>query len=109
MDSLADDEAQRSRLLSIADQIERACRQLTQEHDDFIEQFEVTAGDRQADSPSLQALVEGFEQRRTAERNRVLELQDELRVELTKDDWAMAVDALNQTGGAIKRPKVGTA
>lgn len=106
LDEIATDADQQERLIAIAGQIETACRALTNEHDAFVEQFEGDARLRDTNSSALEQVVEGFAERRTKHRNQLLVLQDELRGELTEQEWSTAVEALNQTQEAYTRPKV---
>ena len=108
LDEIATDTDQQERLIAIAGQIETACRALTNEHDAFVEQFEGDARLSDTSSSALEQVVEGFAERRTEHRNQLLGLQDELRAELTEQEWAMALTALNQTQEAYTRPKVGS-
>ena len=108
LDEIASDADQQERLIAIAGQIEQACRALTDEHDTFVAQFEGEARRRDTSSSDLEAVVAGFAERRTKHRNELLGLQDELRAELTEQEWTMAVEALNQTQEAYTRPKVGS-
>jgi hypothetical protein len=108
LDELATDADQQERLVAIAGQIETACRALTDEHDAFVEQFEGDARQRDTSSSALEQVVEGFAERRTEHRNQLLGLQDDLRAELTEQEWTMAVEALNQTREAYTRPTVGS-
>ena len=108
LDEIATDADQQERLVSIAEQIEAACRALTDEHDAFVEQFEGEARQRDTSSSDLEQVVEKFAADRTEQRNRVLALQEDLRAELTKQEWTVAVEALNQTQEAYARPKIGS-
>ena len=108
LDEIATDKDQQARLIAIAGQIETACQALTNEHDAFVEQFEGDARMRDTSSSVLEQIVEGFAERRTEHRNQLILLQDELRAELTEQEWAMALTALNQTQEAYTRPKVGS-
>ena len=108
LDEIAANPDQQERLIAIAGQIETACRALINEHDAFVEQFEGDARLRDTSSSVLEQVVEGFAERRTEHRNQLLVLQDELRAELTAQEWTTAVKALNQTQDAYTRPKVGS-
>jgi len=108
LDEIAADADQQEHLIAIAGQIETACRALTDEHDAFVEQFEGDARQRDVSSSALEQVVEGFAERRTEHRNQLLVLQDELRAELTEQEWTLAVEALNHTQEAYTRPKVGS-
>ena len=107
LDEIATDADQQERLIAVVGQIETACRALTDEHDTFVEQFEGEARQRDTSSSDLEAVVAGFAERRTKHRNELLGLQDELRAELTAQEWTIALEALNQTPEAYTRPKVG--
>ncbi len=108
LDEIATDADRQDRLALLAEQIEKACRALTDEHDAFVEQFEGDARQRDTSSSDLEQVVEGFAERRTEHRNQLLVLQDELRAELTEQEWPMALEALNQTQEAYTRPRVGS-
>jgi hypothetical protein len=108
IDSFAGDADQQARLISIAERIEKSCRDLTSEHDAFIEQFEAEAQRRDTSASVLDEIVEGFGQRRTVERDQLLRIQDELRAELTEQEWTTAVEALDQTRESYTRPKIGS-
>jgi len=105
LDAIATDAGQERQLLAIAEQIETACRDLIDEYDAFIEQFEGHARQRDTGSSALQQVVDGFAVERTKQRNHLLELQDELRSELTEQEWSMVVEALNQTQDGDTRPE----
>lgn len=108
LDSLAGDTEQQARLISIAERIERTSRDLIIEHDDFLEQFEGAARKRETESATLATIVAGFDKRRARQRNDLLQIQDELRAELTEQEWALAIEALNRKTEAIKRPQIGS-
>jgi hypothetical protein len=108
IDSFSADTDQQARLISIAERIEKSCRDLTYEHDTFINLFEAEAQQREISSTVLDEIVEGFGQRRTVERDQLLRIQDELRAELTEQEWKTAVEALDQTREAYTRPKIGS-
>jgi chromosome segregation ATPase len=106
LDNLTEDEVRQSRLASIARRIENRCQELTQEHDEFRDRFDSLSRNRDTTSAELVEVVEGFAARRTTQRNELFRLQDELRRELTEEEWDLAVDALAQTQEAYTRPKV---
>jgi len=108
LDNLTDDEVRQSRLASIARRIENRCQELTQEHEEFRDRFHSLSRNRDTTSAELDKVVEGFSARRTKQRHELFLIQDELRKELTEEEWALAVQALNQTQEAYSRPKVGS-
>jgi septal ring factor EnvC (AmiA/AmiB activator) len=108
LDGIARDDSQQDRLVSIAQRIEKYCRELTREHNEFREQFDALSRKRDTTSSELDELAEGFAARRTVERNDLLRMQDELRAELTEAEWIKAVEALNQTQEAYARPTIGS-
>ena len=59
--------------------------------------------------PKLSSLAESFTSRRTRQRDELFRLQDELRRELTEDEWTLAAKALSASQNAYARPKVGGA
>ena len=107
-DIAEDDDVRQSRLASIGRRIENRCRELTQEHDEFREQFHTLSRNRDTASADLSEVVGGFTARRTQQRNELLRMQDELRNELTEKEWALAVEPLNETQEAYTRPTVGS-
>ena len=107
LDKLTEDEVRQSRLASIARRIENRCQELTQEHDEFRDRFDLLSRNRDTTSADLVEVVEGFAARRKTQRNELFRLQDELRRELTEEEWDLAVDALAQTQEANTRPRVG--
>ena len=108
LDDLTDDEVRQSRLASIARRIENRCRELTEEHEEFRDRFHSLSRKRNTTTAELDEVVESFAARRTKQRNELFVLQDELRRELTEEEWALAVEALNQTQEAYSRPNVGS-
>ena len=108
LDDIAEDDVRQGRLASIARRIENRCRELTQEHDEFREQFHTLSRNRDTASADLSEVVDGFTARRTQQRNELLRMQDELRNELTEKEWALALESLNETQEAYTRPTVGS-
>ena len=107
LDGIAEDDKQQAQLASIARRIDNRCRELTQEHDEFRERFDALSRQRKTDSADLYALTDDFVRRRTQQRNELLSLQDELRRELTEDEWILAAEALTAKQAAYARPSVG--
>jgi hypothetical protein len=108
LDGLTRDEVRKSRLATIARQIENRCRELIQEQQEIQERFDSLSRMLSATSSDLVEAVDGFSVRRTQHRNDLLRLQDELRNELTEKEWALAVQALNETQEAYSPPKMGS-
>jgi len=106
LDDIADGELQEARLASIARRIENRSREFIEEHDEFRAMFDAVSRDRDTTDAQLEDLVGDFARRRTAHRNQLFQLQDELRAELTADEWTEAVEALTQTKQALARPPV---
>jgi hypothetical protein len=109
LEGIAKDDEQQTELASIARRIEYRCRELTQEHDKFRERFNELSRQRETSSAELSALVEGFSERRTQQRDALLHLQDELRLALTQAEWSEAVYALKKIKSARSRPPAGGA
>jgi len=107
LDAIATDDIRQDRLVSIARQIEKHCQELTREHDEYRHQFDALSSKRDTTSSELTELTDGFATRRTAERDELLRIQDELRAELTEQEWTTAVKALDQTREAYARPQIG--
>jgi hypothetical protein len=107
LDDVADDEVARTRLYSIAEQIERRARQLVEEHEAFLVRFDELSRNRGTTESELMDLVDSVAVRqRTALRDDLLRLQDELRAEVTRDDWAIVAEVLNGSGGRIHEPRL---
>ena len=104
LDDIAGDDHQEARLASIARRIQNRSRDLVEEHDEFRARFDALTRDRDTTDARLDELIGDFAERRTAHRNELLHLQDELRAELTAEQWAEAVEALTRTKRAIARP-----
>ena len=100
-------DAREARLASIARRIANRCRELTHEHEEFREQFDTLSRKRETASSELNQLVEGFYARRTKQRNELLHAQDELRKELSHEEWTIAAEALAYTQDAYARPTIG--
>ena len=107
LDDIATDDIRQDRLFSIARQIEKRCQELTREHDEIHQQFDALSRKRDTTSFELTELMEGFATRSTVERDELLRMQDELRAELTEQEWTVAVEALDQTREAYTRPQIG--
>ena len=100
-------DAREARLASIARRIATRCRELTHEHEEFREQFDALSRKRETAASELNQLVEGFYARRTKQRNELLHEQNKLRKELTREEWAIAAEALAYTQEAYTRPSIG--
>jgi hypothetical protein len=107
LDDIAEDDKQQAQLASIARRINNRCRELIQEHDEYRERFDALSRKHNTDAAELYALTEGFTSRRTKQRNELFRLQDELRRELTEDEWLLAAEALAVKQAAYSRPSVG--
>jgi len=106
LDNIAEDDHRQARLASIARRIENRSRELVEEYDEFRASFDALSRDRETTQTQLQELVSVFTDRRTTQRNSLLYLQDELRAELTSEEWDQAVEALLETKRALARPPV---
>lgn len=84
LDGFGEDEVRQSKLTSIARRIENRCRELIQEHEEFSDTFDKLSIKRGTTSNQLHEFVNGFASRRTEQRNSILRLQDELRLELNE-------------------------
>ena len=105
LEGFGEDEVRQSKLISIARRIENRCRELIQEHEEFSATFEKLSIKRETTSGQLNEFVDGFTTRRTEQRNAILRLQDDLRLELSEEEWIEAVRALNSTQEAMARPR----
>ena len=106
LDNIAEDDHRQARLASIARRIENRSKELVEEHDEFRARFDALSRDRETTEAQLEELVSAFGSRRTSQRNDLMHLQDELRAELTAEEWVQAVESLTQTQQAYARPPV---
>ena len=104
LDELAQGAAQEGKLASIARRIGNRSRELVEEHEEFEERFIALSNDRSVPEDELDSLNSEFSERRTQHRDELLRLQDELRGELTAEQWGEAVKVLNETQTATARP-----
>ena len=103
---LADDPREDA-LRSAAEHIVDAALELYDENEAFIKRFDKQSKDRDVSADQLQNTVNRFELRRGELRRNVLEAQDDLRRELTREEWAQAVQALNRKAKAVLPPLPG--
>ena len=108
LNSIAKDDAEQARLASLSQRIVDQCRALTKEHDEFRRKFDALSRQRDTKSTELDGLVDSFKTRRTQHRDAILRLQDDLRRELTEEEWTKAVEVLNEKAAAFKRSNVGS-
>ena len=102
LEALDRNDAQEVRLMTIARQISSNARVLVDEHDAFLADFDRLTRNRDVSEPDLQRFAELFSARRLAMRDGLLLLQDELRAELTDEEWTRVVAALNKKANAAK-------
>ena len=106
LDHMTEDELREARLASIARRIENRSMELVEEHDEFRDMFDALVRDRGTTQMQLKELISAFGRRRTEQRNGLLQVQDELRAELTPEEWTEAVEVLTQTKRALVRPPI---
>lgn len=104
---LAKDDEREDVLRSIGQRIADAAFELYDESEAFIERFDKQSKDRDISADQIQNTVNRFELRRVELRRNVLEAQDDLRRELTREEWAQAVQALNRKAKAVSPPLPG--
>ena len=101
LDELAKDDPREDVLRSIAQRIADTAVELYEESEAFLSRFDKQSKDRDVSAEELRDTVNRFERRRGQLRAKVLEAQDDLRSELTPEEWAVAIQALNQKAGAV--------
>ena len=102
LEALGRDDVQEVGLLSIARQIASNTRVLVDEHDAFLSDFDRLTRNRDVSESDLQRLADLFSTRRVELRNGLFRLQDELRAEMTADEWTVVVKALNRKADAAR-------
>ena len=98
---LAKDDPREDAFRSIGERIVDAAFELYDENGAFLKRFDKQSKDREVSADQLQETVNRFERRRAQLRSKGLEAQDDLRRELTPEEWAQAVQVLNRKAGAI--------
>ena len=104
LDGLAQDNEERSRLASIAERIIDAVTELLEESQAFLSRFHNESIDPDVTADELRETVKAFEARRKTLSNAALRAQDELRAELTAEEWAEAATVLNRKAAVVTRP-----
>jgi hypothetical protein len=103
LDEVATNDVERARLASIARRLEAKARELITDHQEFQTNFDTLSIEREVSSTDLQRLGQEFQSRRIALRNDLLRLQDQLRGELTEEEWDQVVTALNRKAQDVGR------
>jgi hypothetical protein len=104
LDELAQDEPERSRLAKIAEKIIDAVAELLEENEAFLSSFHGQSVNPDVTADELRETVTAFEARRKRLRDAALRAQDELRAELTAEEWAEAVAVLNRKAAIAAQP-----
>ena len=74
-----------------------------EDHLEFQGNFDTLSILPEVSSADLKRLGSEYQARRITLRNDLLRLQDELRAELTAEEWAEVVDALNKKAKSVAR------
>ncbi len=101
LDELGKGDPREDALRSIGQRIVDAAFELYDENGAFLKRFDKQSKDREVSADQLQETVNRFERRRAQLRSKGLEAQDDLRRELTPEEWAQAVQVLNRKAEAI--------
>ena len=103
LDGMAANDVQSARLASISRRLESRSRELMEDHLEFQGNFDTLSILPEVSSADLKRLGTAYQARRITLRNDLLRLQDELRVELTAEEWEKVVDALNKKAKSVTR------
>ena len=101
LDGLAQNDAERIDLVSVARRIEIRSRELAAEHREFLASFDALMRERDVAEAQLGKAIASYSERRKWLRDDLLKLQDELHDALPPDDWSEVVKVLNRTGRAV--------
>jgi len=93
----------RARLVAIARRIETQSEAMLDDFRAFYDEFDKASIDRTVSGAELERMGREFQTRRVAQRNEMLELQDELRAELTDEEWQEVVETLNRKAASLTR------
>ncbi len=100
---MAANDVQSARLASISRRLESRSRELMEDHLEFQDNFDTLSILPEVSSADLKRLGSEYQARRITLRNDLLRLQDELRAELTAEEWDEVVDALNKKAKSVAR------
>ncbi len=100
---MSENDVERVRLASIARRLEARSRELLVDYREFQADFDTLSINRDVSSSELSRMTDEYQARRIAGRNDLLRLQDDLRAELTADEWDEVVDVLNRKAQSIAR------
>ena len=103
LDGVATSDQERARLASIARSLESTARELLDDYAKFQTDFDALAVDRDTPTADLDSMSRQFQARRIAQRDDLLRLQDELRGELTAEEWDAVVETLNRKALSVAR------
>ena len=103
---LTDDQAKTERLSEIAEQISVNAKTLVAQQYKFFDEFDNLSRKADTSEGVLLADIEQYQARRTEQRKRLFRLQDELRAELTDEEWQDVAQVLNRKLDAVARPTI---
>ena len=103
IEGMSENDVERVRLASIARRLEARSRELLVDYREFQDDFDTLSINRDVSSSELSRMTDEYQARRIAGRNDLLRLQDDLRAELTADEWDEVVDVLNRKAQSIAR------
>ncbi|MBT8332178.1 MAG: hypothetical protein KJP06_07605 [Deltaproteobacteria bacterium] len=105
LDTFEADDARKARLASIGRRIENRCIEFTELYLDYRRRLDTLSRQRSTPTALLKVLVDDFSTRRKRYRNELLGVQEELRQELTREEWGRAIRVLNSKTDAKWRTK----
>jgi hypothetical protein len=94
-------EPEAEQLAAIVSSIRASARLLIQNHEQFIENFNVEASKRSVSAAELEQKVVDYDRRRREHRNQLLQWQDELHEQMPPELWPEALAILNRKGQSI--------
>ena len=103
IEGMSENDVERVRLASITRRLEARSRELLVDYREFQADFDTLSINRDVSSSELSRMTDEYQARRIAGRNDLLRLQDDLRAELTADEWDEVVDILNRKAQSIAR------
>ncbi len=103
LDGMAANDVESARLASISRRLESRSRELLEDHLEFQSNLDTLSILPEVSSAELKRMGSEYQARRITLRNDLLRLQDELRAELTAEEWDEVVDALNNKAKSVAR------
>ena len=101
LEDIADSDAERAELVSIAQRIGTEVNALLSAQQIFLTSFDDQLNSYDVSEQQVMATVNSFTPQRVSMRNNLLGLQSELQAALTPDEWTAVLEVLNRKGAAL--------